>query len=1619
MWVFGKRQRKLRREPGITSARRSPRPEALEKRFLLAAAPVHVGVVYLETDSLTSSEGQGADSLPDRFLVSFTGGAERTQLVSLQIETDKDLDGLTVGDPLFDSQLGGRGKGGAHPLNIVRLQVADARASVSGFANDGGTSLTLNFEHFYAGDTLEFSIDVDEVVRLSPSLEIFNSRLDEIVSGQEFQDSILRATFTAPHFEEAQGESIFLNDYGDPNADLGLDLPPDVGLDPDSLPNRSAAAVASLQQVPKPISISGIVFVDNDLDLIRDASEATISGVVVRLWELDASTGQYVDTGRAATTDAQGTYRFATDLGLLPGTYRVAQVQPAGYLSVGAIVGSVSGATNGSANGTDMLTGIELTKGDLHGVQYNFAEALPATLSGYVYQDLQNDGIRTSTDPGIEGIRIELVPIDTLAPMTSRISMTDAAGFYRFENLSPGTYRIVQLDQPTSLFDGLDTPGLVDGVPRGTAMNPGDEIRGIELFGASQGIEYNFGELPFGSLAGRVYLPAAGENCAGPWVIAPAPLTGVTVKLYDSSGTLLRETLTDAQGEYRFEKLPPGEYRIEEVTPEDLFDGKPHVGEIAGTAVGVGTLDGSIDRILLLPGQEGTQYNFCEIAPVIISGYVYHDRSNDGLRGLGEEGISEVTLRLLDEAGDFLTSTLTLADGSYEFPNLMPGTYQITQVTPRDYFDGLDRAGEVAGQNRGTAVNPGDRLEGIVLRQGEAGIEFNFGELRPASISGRVHADLNENCTLEPGELPLAGVLFGLLDGNGNEVAQTTSGSDGIYLFSQLMPGQYTVVQTQPAGYLSGGQKAGSTGGDRSVPNRISAIPVASGVSSIDNNFCERPLGSLAGSVFADRNQNAQFEAGEPLLVGVTLELLGSDGELIETTVTDSQGRYRFEGLPSGTYHLRERQPLGYFQGGQRIGSGGGQVLRDDWIEEVPLGWGQVLANYDFWEFEPASIAGRVWSEFGEDRIFGVGDAPLAAVTIELLNAEGAVQSVMQTAADGTYSFQNLRPGKYAVRQLQPSGLLEGGAVRGTEGGQVVGRNLIRVIDIAPARDLRGYNFYEFVPSIISGYVFRDGPVRTLDTPPNPVDLRLIQDGKKTADDVPLAGVVLELRNILGMPVDPRNTLPGSYPSGVVRAITNSEGYYEFPGLYGRTSYHVYQVQPAGFVDGIDTAGAATSGKSSAGIAANAADLGSDSQLAAIHASLSSNLETNPHYDAILLISPERGAHSQQNNFSELAIEPMRWAIVDPLLPPVFDPVVVIPEQFTGRNLAFTALRPDTRDGMFIGSWGRDVSWHLSIINGGAPRGAGLVGGVLLRTISKESSKPWFAGETNLGRWRTFDEDGKESEFGKAFQVGVRRGLPLVGDFNGDGRDEIGIFIGGQWLVDLNANGQWDEGDLWIRLGSPLDKPVVGDWDGDGKADVGIFGPQWARDEEAIPREPGLPDPDNQRLRGRKNVPPQELDATSGRRLLQKSVQGSVRADVIDHVFSYGEPADLPLVGDWNGDGIDAIAVFRAGNWKLDLDGDGRWTERDGLFSFGQPGDLPVVGDFNGDGLDELAIVRGDLWIIDSDGDRRLTDADTRISIPRRSDEVPVVGDWDGDGRAEPGLYQLPPAQNDSQEDAA
>ena len=244
----------------------------------------------------------------------------------------------------------------------------------------------------------------------------------------------------------------------------------------------------------------------------------------------------------------------------------------------------------------------------------------------------------------------------------------------------------------------------------------------------------------------------------------------------------------------------------------------------------------------------------------------------------------------------------------------------------------------------------------------------------------------------------------------------------------------------------------------------------------------------------------------------------------------------------------------------------------------------------------------------------------------------------------------------------------------------------------------------------------------------------------------------------------------------------------------------------------------------------------------------------------------------------------------------------------------------------------------------------------------------------STGRWVVVGSDGRKLlVHASAPALGADGDVLLAGDVNGDAADELIIWRGRiqEWqVIDVLAN-------EIINVQSPAGggRRLVGDLDGDQRDDFVTWRPShygWT----AI-----------------------TLD---GKRLFENR--------------PFGRPGDEPLLGDFDGDGRDDCAAWRpyTGQW---LSRGLNKTSSLGRLLFagvdwGQPGDVPLVGDFDGDGRDDLAYWRptdGE-WAARRapvEGSHQPAEVLFRgVRLGRRGD-LPLVGDFDGDGRADISVWSV------------
>ncbi len=126
--------------------------------------------------------------------------------------------------------------------------------------------------------------------------------------------------------------------------------------------------------------------------------------------------------------------------------------------------------------------------------------------------------------------------------------------------------------------------------------------------------------------------------------------------------------------------------------------------------------------------------------------------------------------------------------------------------------------------------------------------------------------------------------------------------------------------------------------------------------------------------------------------------------------------------------------------------------------------------------------------------------------------------------------------------------------------------------------------------------------------------------------------------------------------------------------------------------------------------------------------------------------------------------------------------------------------------------------------------------------------------------------------------------------------------------------------------------------------------------------------------------------------------------------FFYGNPGDVPFMGDWNCDGVSTPGLYRQSDGFVYLRNSNTQGVADIRFFFGNPGDYPLAGDFDDDGCDTVSIYRESearIYIINELGanDGGLGAAETNYVFGNPGDK-PFVGDFDGNGEDTVGLHR-------------
>jgi hypothetical protein len=489
----------------------------------------------------------------------------------------------------------------------------------------------------------------------------------------------------------------------------------------------------------------------------------------------------------------------------------------------------------------------------------------------------------------------------------------------------------------------------------------------------------NFGNTQLGSISGVKFNDL---NSNATLDTGEPTLAGWTIFIDANNNGILEATepttVTNATGAYAFTNLTAANYTVREVQQAGWKQTTPNPGPVSVTG-----------------GANVTGINFGNNQSGTITGIKFNDNNGNALFDAGETPLAGWTIFADGNGNGILDAgegrAVTGVDGRYTFPNLPPASYTILEVQQTGWTQ--------------TTPNPG-----AIGVSGGTNAIANFGNRQLGSISGVKFNDLNSNATLDTGEPTLAGWTI-FIDANNNGILEATepttvTNATGAYAFGNLAAANYTVREVQQAGWA------------QTTPNP-GPVSVTGGANITGINFGNNQSGTITGLKFNDTNSNALLDAGETPLQGWTIFIDANGNGTLDATeataVTGANGRYTFANVPAGNYTLREVQQTGWTQTTPNPGSVG------------ISGGTNAVVNFGNRQF--GSISGIKFNDTNANALFDAGETPLAGWTIYIdSNGNGALDATEPTTvtgANGSYTFTNVPPGNYVLREVQQPGWVQ------------------------------------------------------------------------------------------------------------------------------------------------------------------------------------------------------------------------------------------------------------------------------------------------------------------------------------------------------------------------------------------------------------------------------------------------------------------------------------------------------------------------------------------------------------------------------------------------------------------
>ncbi|MEM6318926.1 MAG: SdrD B-like domain-containing protein [Bacteroidota bacterium] len=835
-----------------------------------------------------------------------------------------------------------------------------------------------------------------------------------------------------------------------------------------------------------PIEIGGRLWVDANKNGVQDPCESPFSGVQVALYNMQGDVTEVVES------DANGEYYFNGSgeniPAITPNTdYYVVfgfgdQFDNFNNILLDSFF--LTTVNNGMGNNPDLndsdamttmagvLGGafegwpsIQVTTGNVGEVTHDndagFFVDVPAiteNISGFVWNDLNENGLQNAGEPGIVGVNVSLFASNNTFIVSTA---TDSEGNYLFENVEGRNYYLVfdASNDPTvgdNFTVTLQDVGSDESVD--SDISPSDARVDFEFEPVNGPVEFDAGyTLPVAQVVGFVFNDLdqdgqQGNNDPG--------IGGVTVTLFNSSDVEVGTATTDANGNYVFDNVMAGDYYVV-VNVATNTDG---ISNFEGTQQDVGDDEfdsdvnpstGQSDVFTHNPlvGNSDIDAGYFEPTADIL-GFVWNDANENGLQNEGESGIAGVRVNLLNGNGLGIAFTTTDANGNYNFTDVKSDDYSLTFDASNDPNVGnnFDVTLQDVGsdENIDSDIRQSDQTVEFTFDAGSGSAEYDAGYTLPlANIMGLAFDDVNRDGLQGNNEPMIGGVTVTLFSGNGTAIENTTTDDNGNYAFDEIMGGDYYIVfdvSTNTASidnYLGTIQDAGDDDFDSDAsPDNGRTDTFTFNPIDGDRNFDAGYFvgtGTITGSVFNDLNENGLQDAGEPGIGGVKVTVIASDGIPINTNTSNSDGSFSVGGIPEGTVTVLF-DPDDNSDGLENLTPTIKDVnnnQNDDIDSDInpnkeadPFNFViSVGADVDAGFFEPVDpvmIGDFVFKDCNENGVQDEGEVGIPNVPITLRGSNDLGTPVvmeMTTNSMGKYLFTVSRPGTYTLDFDIPEGV--------------------------------------------------------------------------------------------------------------------------------------------------------------------------------------------------------------------------------------------------------------------------------------------------------------------------------------------------------------------------------------------------------------------------------------------------------------------------------------------------------------------------------------------------------------------------------------------------------------------